>query len=32
MFDLEEWDYKLGDLLDLSLAWKYRKKREKSSV
>jgi hypothetical protein len=32
MYYQEEWDYKMGDLLDLSMAWKYQRKREKSSV
>jgi hypothetical protein len=32
MFDLEERDYILGDLLDLNLAWKYHRKRNRERV
>jgi hypothetical protein len=32
MFGLEERDYMLGDLLDLNLAWKYHRKRDRERV
>jgi hypothetical protein len=32
MYYQDDWDYKMGDLLDLSLVREYRKKRDRERV